>query len=236
MRMRQYSRVGECVEFNGVRFYRYPESAQRAHRTYFTPGIADRKRGVKALHQEVWTAAHGPIPDGHVVHHADGDSTNNVEANLVCVDRRQHAADHLSERSRTPEHLAHLDAIRPLAYEWRRSPEGRQTMADRSRSQWAEKQPVTKTCAHCGSSYECMHDFAAARYCSSRCAQAAIVQEGRYAVERTCVVCGQDFTTNRHRKTQSCSPACAGRLISATRIRLFEQGEITPNRRRTSAA
>lgn len=236
--MRQYSRVGECVEFNGVRFYRYPDAKQRSHRTYFTPGIADRRRGVKALHQEVWKAAHGPIPEGHVIHHLDGDSTNNDLSNLGCLPNREHAGHHMSERNRTPEHLAHLAAVRASGapYRWHQTEAGRQFHIEHGQAFWVNRQPVPSVCVHCGTAYECLHATDRPRFCSQRCVQAAAAQEGRYNVIRTCVVCGNEFTTNRHRKAKSCSPACAGRLVSATRIRLFEQGEITPSRRHIPAA
>jgi len=55
------------IVHNGTKFRRYPESKRRNDRVYFTPGIADRQRGVRRLHEELWIEHHGPIPAGHIV-------------------------------------------------------------------------------------------------------------------------------------------------------------------------
>lgn len=118
----------EAVEFNGITFRRYPDSDNAAHARYFKPGGQWINKGVQALHQEVWKAAHGPIPDGYEVHHRDRDFTNNDLANLECIPRADHRAEHAEEFSRimrSERQLAHLAAIRPLASAWHRSEEGR---------------------------------------------------------------------------------------------------------------
>lgn len=42
------------------------------------------------LHQEVWKAINGPIPDGFDVHHRDDDKTNNDISNLACLPKAEH--------------------------------------------------------------------------------------------------------------------------------------------------
>lgn len=54
-------------EFNGVIYHRYPG------RLYYYSG----RRGLQGLHQEVWKAAHGPIPEGHDIHHVNGNHDDN---------------------------------------------------------------------------------------------------------------------------------------------------------------
>ena len=117
----------ESVVFNGITFRRYPDSASPAHRRYYKPGGQWVKQGVQALHQEVWKQYNGPIPEGHHIHHRDGDYSNNDISNLECVDPAQHWAEHSEQRSENasrPERLAHLASIRPLAAAWHSSPEG----------------------------------------------------------------------------------------------------------------
>lgn len=119
----------ETVEFNGIIFRRYPDSKNAAHRRYYKPGGRWIKQGVQALHQEVWKAAHGPIPDGAHIHHRNGDLSDNSLANLVCLAPGEHAVEHAPARSaygKSAKQLAHLDRIRPLAAAWHRSPEGRE--------------------------------------------------------------------------------------------------------------
>ena len=43
-------------------------------------------------HQAVYEAAHGPIPDGHIVRFRNADRTNIALENLECVSRAEHAA------------------------------------------------------------------------------------------------------------------------------------------------
>ncbi|MGH3579505.1 MAG: HNH endonuclease signature motif containing protein, partial [Mycobacterium sp.] len=91
--MRTYEKTGECIIWNGIPFYRYPDSPVTAHQRYYSPHIGYRRKGVESLHREIWKAAHGPIPKGHEIHHTDHDWNNNEPANLVCLpgeDHRQH--------------------------------------------------------------------------------------------------------------------------------------------------
>lgn len=48
----------EVVVFNGIRFYRYPESLYLESRRYFSPGIWDRQRGIESLHREIWKSVY----------------------------------------------------------------------------------------------------------------------------------------------------------------------------------
>lgn len=118
----------ESVEFNGITFRRYPDSAVASHRRYFSPGGQWIKQGVGALHQEVWKAHHGPIPPGWHVHHR-GDYGDNSIDNLECLPRAAHEQEHSASRSAygtSARQLAHLDRIRHLASAWHRSPAGRE--------------------------------------------------------------------------------------------------------------
>ena len=45
-------------------------------------------------HRVVWGVANGPIPPGHVVHHADGNRLNNSLDNLVLMSEVEHARIH----------------------------------------------------------------------------------------------------------------------------------------------
>lgn len=46
-------------------------------------------------HVEVWEQHHGrTVPDGHDIHHLDGDKTNNDPANLLAVTRLEHKRIH----------------------------------------------------------------------------------------------------------------------------------------------
>ena len=54
----------------------------------------DREHKQCFLHRGCWEAYHGPIPEGHDIHHADEDRQHNVIENLVCVTRGEHMRLH----------------------------------------------------------------------------------------------------------------------------------------------
>jgi hypothetical protein len=75
---------------------------------------AYRRRGnyyfreeLRALHREVWRAAHGEIPPDYVVHHIDGDPFNNDISNLQAMPRSEHP---------TGRTAVYLDPIRLTIY------------------------------------------------------------------------------------------------------------------------
>jgi len=49
------------------------------------------RRGWVSKHQAVYEAAHGPIPEGHIVRFKDGNITHFALDNLECVSRAEHA-------------------------------------------------------------------------------------------------------------------------------------------------
>ena len=50
------------------------------------------------IHRGCWEAYQGPIPKGHVVHHIDGDQTNNAIGNLACMTNGEHVGLHNTTR------------------------------------------------------------------------------------------------------------------------------------------
>lgn len=46
------------------------------------------------IHRGCYEAVNGTIPDGYVVHHVDGDNTNNSIENLVAMTRGEHVRLH----------------------------------------------------------------------------------------------------------------------------------------------
>ena len=48
-------------------------------------------------HRWIWEQENGAIPDGYVIHHDDGNKTNNDLSNLQCVSRSEHSRLHAAE-------------------------------------------------------------------------------------------------------------------------------------------
>lgn len=57
--------------------------------------------------QYVWEAHHGPIPEGHIIHHIDGDSLNDVVGNFDLVTRTEHALLHFEDLRAARPSLTH---------------------------------------------------------------------------------------------------------------------------------
>lgn len=70
--------------FNGQQYARKPNG-------YY--GGTNRAR--VAMHRAVWEFHHGQIPDGHQIHHRDGNRGNNAIENLMLVDRAEHSRRHM---------------------------------------------------------------------------------------------------------------------------------------------
>ena len=179
----------EAITRYGIKFRRYPDANGWSDRSYFKPGIADRQRGIQALHQEVWKRERGPIPPGWQVHHHHDDR---------------------SESHRTPDHLAHLESIRVLAAEWHASEEGRRWHAEHGRRTWDGREPVEAICEQCGGSYTMLAGVVG-RFCSNACKSAWRRASRVDDEDRTCARCGDTFRTNRYSKVRFCSRSCSAR-------------------------
>ncbi len=70
---------------------------RRDQRGYWFGKLFGSRRWVR-LHRLVWTQAHGPIPDGNVIHHKDGNKNNNYPENLECLTRTEHFRHHVDNQ------------------------------------------------------------------------------------------------------------------------------------------
>lgn len=197
----------DTVTFNGIKFRRYPESENRTARVYYTPGIADKMRGVGRLHEEVWRDRNGPIQSGCVIHHADGNPLNNEPDNLVCLTASDHSALHFRENGPWVGFKENLDRIRPLAAAWHGSEAGLAWHREHAKAcGFGRASYGARKCKHCGREYEARN--AAARFCSNACKSAWRRAAGLDNVQRTCERCGAAFTTGKYDGVRFCSSAC----------------------------
>ena len=204
----------DVVVFNGIKFRRYPDAKGASDRRYYVPGIADRQRGVGRLHEEVWKAANGrDIPDGHHIHHADGDYLNNAPANLVCITADEHREHHAGERRGVIrlDQLEHLESIRPLAAQWHGSEEGRAWHSEHGVRTWEKREPYERSCDQCGGSYDTRSKHGFERFCSNRCKSAWRRASGVDDEDRSCEFCGGVFRVNKYESTRYCGRSCSTR-------------------------
>ena len=63
-------------------------------------------------HTLVWMTAYGLVPEGHIIHHRDGNRTNNQLDNLELLTRAEHNRKHAPERDKTGRFVGKRKAIR----------------------------------------------------------------------------------------------------------------------------
>jgi len=191
----------QTVNYGGKVYRRYPESKRRADRLYF-------KNRQAYLHRVVWVDHHGPIPKGHEVHHANGDTADNRIENLECVTRSAHNA-RKHAWGRWPGSREHLREASRLAAKWHRSKAGRAWHREHAKQVAAARTTRELTCEWCGATFQTKDRKAATRFCSSRCRHYARKARGDDNAERTCEICGISFTHDRYSAKRCCSTGCA---------------------------
>jgi hypothetical protein len=197
----------ERVDFNGVAFRRYPDSKWWADRTYFTPLPRDRRRGVGRLHQEIWKAAHGPIPGGHDIHHRDHNASNNALDNLVCIPNDDHRAEH-ADQPRTDAQHAQFERAQAAAAEWHGSEEGRAWHIEHGARTWDNREDRHLVCEWCKETFGTRDRNPSTRFCSGRCRAYARKASGVDDIDRVCTWCSATFRINRYAKARTCSRVC----------------------------
>lgn len=207
--MENHTPEADIFVFNGVVYRRYPASKHANKRKYYWPSPHLAKKGYGALHVEIWKSAHGDIPPGWHVHHRDGNPLNNALENLECVSPGDHIRIHMLEPERIERSREQCHRMRPLAYKWRGSEEGREYYRRRAKKAWECREPVERQCEQCGATYSTLKiDVSQSRFCSAKCQSKARRDSGVDNEQRVCAVCGLAFECNRYESTRCCSRQC----------------------------
>lgn len=218
------ARKSESVVFNGITFRRYPMSKHWAHRMYYSPHAGHRRNGVGCLHEEVWKAAHGPIPDGHEIHHKDRDSLSNALENLACLTKAEHDAEHHDDRS---ARAVISDAARAAAAKWHASPEGHAWHKQHGKDGTANLPLVTVQCRFCGQDYQTICPKRA-QFCGQNCRQKFYRRQrgGGDPQKATCEHCHREYTRTKNNVQRYCSALCKQRFkMAADQAARIARGE-----------
>lgn len=227
--MRTTSPDTECVVYKGIVFRRYPKSKRRQLRVYFYPSANYIRKGVGALHREIWKDANGPIPDGSHIHHKDGNPSNNAIENLECISPMQHIHEHLTDERR--ERMREIaDTYRHLTKAWHASEEGRKWHSEHAKAIIRKtgthsfvRRMRSLICEQCGKTYE-TSKYSNSKFCSNKCKSAWRRKEKLDFIEKTCPACTSIFSSNKYNGIICCSHACAAKMRSRDRASLQSNG------------
>lgn len=162
-----------CVEWDGRIWHKKPGGS------YYQTRLL--------LHREIWKSERGPIPDGHHVHHVNGDIHDNRIDNLELLSSGAHSRLHCREK---------LDPYKDKARE------AAQEASRRNREIRIRTRRLK--CIVCGASYGSGAPKPAV-YCSTRCLEK--LRSGFHGDRRICEQCGAPYTAKR-RAQKYCGMLC----------------------------
>ena len=188
--------------FNGIRFTR----------TYDTSYFRNMDVTPHGMHRYVWQFYNGPIPDGCEIHHKDGNKGNNDISNLECLERHEHKKLHgrlLTEEEREWRRNNVKTKAMPKAAEWHKSSEGLEWHKKQVETRKDNRREVTCVCQQCGKEFTTLNNRGQVRkFCSGACKQKNLRQSIPKDVEKTCVICGKKFMTDKYNSSKTCSKSC----------------------------
>lgn len=164
------------------------------------------------LHRYIWIKHYGEIQQGYSIHHKDEDKSNNDINNLKLIITSKHSKLHADNR--VNEHYESIiknleDKARPKAIEWHKS--------DKGKTWHKENYEKNKEVFHLKKKYICKNcglEFKSIRvgFCSNNCKSAWRRISGIDNENRKCIICGEDYITNKYSKSSTCSIRCRGEL------------------------
>ena len=165
------------------------------------------------LHRRIWQDHFGEIPEGHHIHHRNGDGTDNRIENLECIDKKSHHKMHFNWEER--KKILHSPEIKERAHQWHRSEKGRKRHSRTAREMWDNRRSIQVCCVICHQLFQTMN-YAGTKYCGQRCRSKA--QYLRDQIQVSCIICGKLFNTFKKKNhAQACSPLCGAQLSSLTK-------------------
>ena len=164
----------------------------------------------KSLHRFVWEENKGEIPKGYEIHHVDFDKSNNHIYNLMMLSKKEHLKIHsknLTDEQRQFKRDNMNNVARPKAIEWHKSKEGLEWHKKHYQECLKDSKPkMKKICVFCGSEFI---GYSNSNYCSNKCKSAQRRKSGKDKITVKCIICGNDFSTNKYRPAKTCSKSCA---------------------------
>ncbi len=129
-----------------------------------------RIRGKRyTFHRIQWECHHGPIPDGMVIHHIDGNHRNNDIDNLRMMKREDHTRLHLAVYPQIKTCLQCGDQYKPTGNKGGRK-YCTHSCFSKALSESMLIHPRVKDCICCGEQFEMKNNRGTRKFCSRSCA------------------------------------------------------------------
>lgn len=191
------------IEFDGMEFRRYPNGKHGNY--YFHKWKENGKYKSILLHHAIYEKAHGKIPDGMVIHHADFNPLNNSVENLVAVSNSEHMRIH------------------GLLNKWRNEHPEEMRKRYYSKDNWKERREKVlvklanekRVCKYCGKEFTPTNTHQ--RFCGKYCHHRWQYTADENNVETICQNCGNVFMGNKYTKPKCCCEKCAHELSLSKR-------------------
>lgn len=188
------------VEYRDLKFYRDDE------RGYYLSTKKYKGKRIR-LHRYKWMMEKGEIPEGHHIHHIDGDATNNDISNLQLISPREHVLLHPNP----PIPEEQIQDFIEKAKKWHRSKEGREWHSQHIKKIQSNFKERTSICQYCDNEFT-TQNMKIPKFCSLKCKAANRRKSGVDNEARLCKWCGESFEVNKYHKTETCSKRCGIKL------------------------
>lgn len=189
--------------YNGIKFY--PDGNKKY---YYSSKIR------KQLHQYIYECEVKPIPIEYEIHHKDLNRENNSIDNLICLTRSEHHKIHselLTEEQRYKRKENLKLKAQPKAIEWHKSAKGREWHKKHAKNVIENLKEKEYTCKHCGKEFVHL-PLGTNKFCSNKCKSAWRRKSGIDNINKKCIICGEEFISNKYDKVYTCSSSCANKL------------------------
>lgn len=165
-----------------------------------------KQKGFGTLHRSVWGFFNGEIPKEHIIHHIDGNKSNNEIENLKLMHYKEHNSIHMSTEERKFISRQTIKKAQEAAREWHGTQEGLEWHKKHGKETWNNKPMFKRTCEICQKEYESKWEHS--RMCSNACRSEFRRRTGKDDEFRKCEICQEEFKCNKYRSTKTCSKEC----------------------------
>ena len=195
------------IDGDGLKVEKIDEAHQKFNGIVYTRNIQRNTHYFKvtSLHRAVWTYYYGALPDGYVIHHIDGDKSNNDISNLTIMPSADHMRLHArNEFFKGMSRKLFKCVVCGKEYEAINTGNNRYC-SEKCLDHYKRTEGCVETrhCERCGKEFT-VYKYKSTRFCSPQCAGAS----RKLLVVKICPTCGKEFTERPSDPHKYCSNEC----------------------------